>query len=174
MRLAVAALAIVLLFGFAAPAIAGGIQVEDAWARASLGTERPSVAYMTIRNGGHESDHLIGAKTPVAKRASVHESLLRDGVMKMRPAENIEIAPGSAVELEPGGLHLMLSFLQKKLVEGDAFPLTLTFEHAGDVRVHVVVAGMGAKQVPQHPHERHDDDKHDAHDDHQNHHNPQE
>lgn len=166
MRLVVAALATLLMLGVAVPAFAGGIQVEGAWARASIGTERPGVAYMTIHNNGQESDRLIGAKTPVAKRAMVHESLMRDGVMKMRPAENIEVAPGGAVVLEPGGLHLMLTFLQKNLVEGDAFPLTLTFEHAGEVRVHVTVAAMGAKQVPQRHRDHHDDDDHhDAHHD---------
>ena len=108
MRLVVAALAILLMLGVATPAFAGGagsIAVEGAWARASIGTERPGVAYMTIRNNGQESDRLIGAETPMAKRAMVHESLMRDGVMKMRPAENIEVAPGGAVVLEPGGRH---------------------------------------------------------------------
>jgi len=173
MRLVVAALAILLMLGVAAPAFAGGIEVEGAWARASIGTERPGVAYMTIRNNGVQSDRLIGAKTPVAKRAMVHESLRRDGVMKMRPAENIEVAPGGAVVLEPGGRHLMLSFLQKKLVEGEAFPLTLTFEHAGEVRVHVTVAGMGAKQVPQQHRDHHDDDDHQDHHDDDDHHDQQ-
>ena len=167
MRLFSATSVIVLMFGVAAPATAGGIQVEDAWARASIGTERPGVAYMTIRNSGQEGDRLVGAKTPVAKHAMLHESLMRDGVRKMRPAENIEIAPGGAIVLEPGGLHLMLSILQKRLMEGDAFPLTLTFEHAGEVRIYVTVAGMGAKQMPQHHHDHHDDP---AHDDHQDHH----
>jgi len=174
MRVIAAASAILLILGFSAPAFAGGIQVEGAWARASIGTERPGVAYMTIRNSSPESDRLIGAKTPAAKRTMVHESLMSDGVMKMRPAEKIEIAAGGAVVLEPGGLHLMLTFLQKELVEGDAFPLTLTFEHAGQVRVHVMVAGIGAKQMPQHHHDHHDDDEHhdhhDAHGDQQDHH----
>ena len=170
MRLVAAASAILLMCGVASPAIAGDVQVEGAWARASIGTERPGVAYMTIRNSGRESDRLIGAETPVAKRAMVHESLMRDGVMKMRPAGNIEIAPGGAVVLEPGGLHLMFTSLQKKLVEGDAFPLTLTFEHAGEVRVHVTVAGMGAKQMPQHHHDNHDDGAHDDHDEHHDYH----
>ena len=167
MRLFATASMIVLMFGVAEPAIAGGIQVEGAWARASIGTERPGVAYMKIRNNGQGADRLIGAKTPVAKHAMVHESLIRDGVRKMRQAENIEIAPGGTAVLEPGGLHLMLSILQKRLMEGDAFPLTLTFEHAGEVRIYVTVAGMGAKQKPQHHHDHHDDP---AHDDHQDHH----
>lgn len=148
MRLLVAALTILLAGGFAAPALADGIQVKGAWARASIGTERPGVAYMTIHNSGAESDRLLALNTPVAERAMLHQSVLQDGVMKMRPAADIDIPPGGMVMLEPGGLHLMLTKLQKKLVRGEAFPLTLTFEHAGEVRVHVMIAGMGAKQAP--------------------------
>ena len=128
-----------------------------------------SECWQTAYRPGEEGDRLIGAKTPVAKHAMVHESLIRDGVRKMRPAENIEIAPGGTAVLEPGGLHLMLSILQKGLVEGDAFPLTLTFEYAGEVRVYVTVAGMGAKQMPQHHHNHHDDGAHDDNQDHHNH-----
>ena len=42
-----------LLFVIAsAPAFAGpdDVAVENAWSRASIGTKRPGVAYMTIRN----------------------------------------------------------------------------------------------------------------------------
>ena len=156
MRLALVATAILLNFGTLAPAFAGDIDVDGAWARASIDTQRPGVVYMTIQNGGAESDRLVGAETPVAKRAMVHESIMREGVMKMRPAENIEVPPGGSVVLEPGGLHLMLTFLQKKLVQGESFALTLKFEHAGDVKVHVKIAGMGAKQAPEHHGDHHD------------------
>ena len=78
-------------------------------------------------------------------------------------------APGGAVVLEPGGLHLMLNSLQKRLVEGDAFPMTLMFEHAGEVHVYVMVAGMGAKQMPRHHHDHSDDPAHDDHRDYHDH-----
>ncbi len=157
MRLIVAALAILLTFSFAGTVLAGDIKVKHAWARASIGTERPGVAYLMIYNDGAESDRLLGADTPVAKHAMVHESLMKDGVMKMRPAGDIEIAPGGKVMFEPGGLHLMLTFLQKKLVEGESFPLTLTFEQAGEVKVDVKIAGVAAKNAPNGHHEHHQD-----------------
>jgi copper(I)-binding protein len=178
MRHILAVLALLPMLAFAGAALAGGIEVGYAWARASIGTERPGVAYMAIHNSGSESDRLLGAKTAVAKRAMVHESIMRDGVMKMRPAEDIDIAPGATVMLEPGGLHLMLTFLQKKLVEGESFPLTLTFEHAGEVTVDVVIAGMGASKAPQGHHmhhENHDSQEHQKHhEEHQKHHDSQE
>ncbi|MDP6474158.1 MAG: copper chaperone PCu(A)C [Alphaproteobacteria bacterium] len=173
MRHIVATLTILLTINFSGAALAGGIEVEDAWARASIGTERPGVAYMTIRNSGAAGDRLLGAKTAVAKRAMIHESLMKDGVMKMRPAGDIDIAPGATVMLEPGGLHLMLTFLQKKLVEGESFALTLTFEHAGEVTVDVTIAGMGAKKAPHEHHDQHDQQMHKKHhgeQEHQEHH----
>ena len=150
------------MFSFADLASAGDIQLNGAWARASIGTERPGVAYLTIHNMAAASDRLLGAETSVAKHATVHESLMKDGVMKMRPVGEIEIQPGGMVMLEPGGLHLMLTFLHKKLVEGESFPLTLKFEYAGAVTVNVKIAGMGAKEAPM-EHGRHENMDHKAH-----------
>jgi hypothetical protein len=162
MRFVLSIVALVMMLGLAGPAFADGVKVKDAWARASIGTKRPGVVYMRIVNTGAESDRLLSAETPVAKRAAVHESLMWDGVMKMRPAGDIDIAPGGMVMLKPGSLHLMLTFLQKELVKGESFPLTLTFEHAGAVTVDVTVAGMGAKMAPN-EHGHHDHEQHKEH-----------
>ena len=162
------------MFSFADLALAGDIQLKGAWARASIGTERPGVAYLTIHNMAAASDRLLGAETSVAKHATVHESLMKDGVMKMRPVGEIEIQPGGMVMLEPGGLHLMLTFLQKKLVEDESFALTLTFEHAGEVMVDVMIAGMGAKKAPHEHHEHHGEQKHHDQQMHKEHHGEQE
>lgn len=136
-------------------AMAGDIAVEQAWARASIGTERPGVAYLTLKNHGAAADTLTGVETPVAKRAEIHESFMIEGVMKMRPAGEVTIPPGAAVALEPGGLHVMLMFLQKELIKGEAFPLTLTFERAGELTVDVSIAGPGARG-PAADHSHHD------------------
>jgi copper(I)-binding protein len=64
---------------------------------------------------------------------------MEDGVMKMRPVEAIEVAPGEPTVLGPGGLHIMMMGLKAPLVEGERFPVTLVFERAGEATVHVVV-----------------------------------
>ena len=64
--------------------------------------------------------------------------------MKMRQVEAVEIpAKGSAV-LEPGGFHVMLLGVKDPLEEGNAFPMTLTFETAGSVEVEVHIQGIAA------------------------------
>ena len=63
----------------------------------------------------------------------------------MAPAGDIRIAPGETVALEPGGLHAMLMMLQRPMVEGEAFELTLSFSDGGEVSVEVPVLGMTAR-----------------------------
>lgn len=131
-----------------APAFAGSedVTVEDAWSRASIGTNRPGAAYMTIRNAGDEPVTLTGIETDLATRPEVHLSSTNDqGVSSMAPAGEIEIAPGAAVALEPGGLHAMLMMLQRPMVEGETFALTLRFSDGGAVSVEVPILGMAAR-----------------------------
>ena len=54
-------------------------------------------------------------------------------------ADGLELPAGEAVNLEPGGYHVMLLQLAEPLVAGETFDLTLTFETAGTQVVSVEV-----------------------------------
>jgi periplasmic copper chaperone A len=120
----------------------GQVVVHDPWARASLGAMRTSAAYMTIEVTGDRADRLIAAASPIAEHAQLHAEVMEQGIAKMRPVAAVEIAPGTPTVLAPGGLHLMLTGLRNKLVEGQTMPLELTFENAGKVELEVPVRGM--------------------------------
>ncbi|MDH3660323.1 MAG: copper chaperone PCu(A)C [Alphaproteobacteria bacterium] len=124
-------------------ASAEGVVVSDGWARASIGAAANSVAYMTLTSKRDAADRLIAVATPLAERAELHDHLMEDGVARMRPVDGIDIAPGELVTLEPGGLHIMLMGLTDKLEPGATLPLTLSFEHAGDVSVELPVQPIG-------------------------------
>lgn len=139
-RPTLAALAAVAATLVASAGLAGSqdVVVESPWSRASIGTSRPGVAYMTLRNTGDEAVTLTGIATPIAMMPEIHETTTTgDGVSSMAPA-------GETVALEPGGLHAMLMQLQGALEEGDSFPLTLTFADGGVVTVEVPVLGIAA------------------------------
>ena len=113
---------------------------------ASIGTNRPGAAYMTVRNTGADAVTLTGIETDLAMRPEVHRSSTNDeGVSSMAAAGEIEIAPDAAVALEPGGLHAMLMMLQRPMVEGETFALTLRFSDGGTVSVEVPILGMAAR-----------------------------
>ncbi|WP_281969004.1 copper chaperone PCu(A)C [Roseovarius nanhaiticus] len=143
-----AIIASLTLGALSAPVLAGpeDIVIEDAWSRASIGTDRPGAAYMTIRNAGEETVLLIGLETPLAMMPEIHESKTNaDGVSSMSPAGEITIAPGESVLLEPGGLHAMLMRLKEPMVEGQTFELKLLFENSDDVTVEVPILSIASR-----------------------------
>lgn len=141
-------IAVAFVGGFATSLLAadmakvGEIMIHQPWARASLGNAPNSAAYMTLETMGAEPDRLISGSTPVAKKVELHTHVMEGGVAKMRPVAAIEVAPGEPTVLEPGGLHIMLRGLTQKLDAGTTMPLTLVFEHAGEVTLDVPVKGM--------------------------------
>jgi periplasmic copper chaperone A len=64
--------------------------------------------------------------------------------MRMRPLAAIDIPAGQTVTLSPGGMHIMLLGLTQPLREGQSFPLTLSFDHAGPRQVTVAIEKAGA------------------------------
>ncbi len=126
----------------------GDVEIDTPWARASIGTSRPAVAYLTIRNAGDQPDRLLAVESPKAGHAMLHDSVVEDGVMKMTPLEAADIPSQSEFALEPGGAHIMLMDLQQPLVEGEQLSLTLVFERAGPIEIIAQIGGLAAKEPP--------------------------
>jgi len=116
--------------------------VTQAWARATPGKSTIGTAYATVI--APAGDRLIGAATPVARVAEIHQHTMDNGVMKMRQVDAVPLPAGQAVVLSPGGYHIMLVDLKAPLVAGQSFPLTLSFEKAGTVETSVAIGGVGA------------------------------
>lgn len=132
------------------------LQVQSAWARASLTPKGAGAAYLTIRNTGSSEDRLIGAKAHVSNRADLHTHIITDGVARMRPVEAVPVPGGGMTMLKPGGHHVMLRGLGSPLKEGDTFPLTLVFEKAGEMVVEVqVLAATATGSQEEHDHGAH-------------------
>src|ERR1700751_3196844 len=107
---------------------AGDLVISQAWTRATPGGAKTGGGFVTIENKGTAPDKLIGASADGAGKIEVHEMVMNEGVMKMRPVERgLVIDPGKTVKLAPGGLHLMMMDLKKPLKQGDKMPVTLEF-----------------------------------------------
>ena len=137
--------AILALAGSAA-AQSGGVEVRDAWARATPGGAEIGAAYLTIV--APQGDRLTAVSTPAAKEAELHTMSMEGGVMKMRPLEGLDIPAGQPVTLKPGGNHIMLLGLTQPLREGQTFALTLSFDKAGRQQIVVPVEKAGAMAPP--------------------------
>ena len=61
---------------------------------------------------------LVEVRSSVAGVAELHEMTMEGTTMKMRAVPGIELPAGKAVELKPGGYHVMLMDLKQPLLEG--------------------------------------------------------
>lgn len=144
--------------------MAQNVVVTDAWARTSVQGQKATGAFMTIT--AKDGAKLMGASTPVAGVAEVHEMKMDGDIMRMRAVTGgLDLPAGKAVELKPGGYHVMLMDLKAALPKDTIVPLTLVFKDAKGVeskielKVPVSTAAPGAKsgvgaamQMDQHKH----------------------
>lgn len=119
-------LALALLCG---AAHAQGVEVKDAWVRATVQGQHSTGAFMKLR--ASQDMKLVGISSPVAGVAEVHEMKMEGNVMKMRALSGgMDLPAGKTVELSPGGYHVMMMDLKAKLDKGSSVPLTLVFKDA--------------------------------------------
>ena len=142
---AIALAMVVLIFSAVSAAAEKTIALEDAWSRATAQGVDIGVGFVTIKNNGDTPDRLVSASAASAERTEIHEMQMENGVMRMRPVTGgVPIPAGGSVVLGPGGYHLMFMGLKGPLKDGDAFPASLTFEHAGTLEVTFQVGSAGA------------------------------
>ena len=118
-----------------------GMHVHDVYARSNGQEGGSGAVFLMIHNNTETDDRLIAAATPVAEKAELHTHVeSADGVMQMQAIEGgVPLPAGEMHEFARGGDHVMLMGLTQALKDGDTFPLTLTFEQAGEVTVEAVV-----------------------------------
>lgn len=126
---------------FASAAFAADITVSDAYARASGASAKSGAAFMVIENTGAEDDRVIAVSAPIAARVELHTHMEdANGVMRMMEVEDgFPVPAGGKHMLKRGGDHVMFMGLTGPMEQGATFPLTLTFEKAGEMTFDVTV-----------------------------------
>lgn len=105
------------------------VEVRDAWTRATVQGQKATGAFMKLT--AKDGARLVSASSPVAGVTEVHEMKMEGDVMKMRAIQGgLDLPAGKAVELKPGGYHVMLMDLKTSLVKDSTIPLTLVFKDA--------------------------------------------
>ncbi len=121
------------------PALAQ-VTVKDAWVRATVAQQKATGAFMQLQSA--QEARLVAAQSPVAGVAEVHEMAMDGGVMKMRALPSLALPAGKAVELKPGGFHIMLMDLKGQVKDGDTVPVTLVVEGKDGKRQNVEVKAV--------------------------------
>ena len=119
----------------------GDLELGHPWIAEAPPGAPTAAGYLDIANQGETPDRLLAVRCAFAERAEIHEMTIDDaGTMQMRPLpQGLEIPGGETVSLERGGFHLMFMHVMERPVAGDMIPVTLVFEHAGEVEAMFMV-----------------------------------
>jgi len=115
----------------AKPAVKAAVQVEGAWARATVPGQKGTGAFMSLTAA--QATRLVGVASPVAGVAELHEMKMVGDIMKMSAIAGLDLPAGQAVLLKPGSYHLMLMDLKRPLAKDSTVPVTLRFKDAKGV-----------------------------------------
>lgn len=151
----------------AAADVQGELTITGQWARTSPAATTMGAAYMTITSPVDDVLLSVSVDASIAESVELHEMVMASddmamdegdmdhssmsddmggemnddmsGEMKMQQVMEIALPAGTAVELKPGGYHVMFIGLVNPLQTGDTIELTLTFQNAGEVTISVPV-----------------------------------
>ena len=139
------------LIGIALPT-AAQVAVTEPWVRGTVAGQKVTGAFMRLTSPVDTA--LVAVSSPAAKIVEMHSMKMEGGVMKMNAVDKVAVPAGQAVELKPGGYHVMLVDLVAPLKDGDTVPLKLIFEDkAGkketvDVKAVVRPLAAGSPHAP--------------------------
>jgi periplasmic copper chaperone A len=122
----------------AAIAQAPGLVVQDAWARQVPGSDVAAV-YLSLRNPTAKPITVVGIESSVAEHAMIHETRTEGGQSRMRPHEQLVVAPGETVKFAPGGLHVMLHGMKQPVGVGQSLQLVLLLADGSKIPVSAVM-----------------------------------
>jgi copper(I)-binding protein len=131
--------------------------VKDAWIRGTVPQQKATGMFASVTSTAGGT--LVSGSSPVAGVVEIHEMAMDGNVMKMRALpKGLDLPAGKAVELKPGGYHVMMMDLKQQLKEGDTVPLTLVVEGKDgkketlELKVPVRALNAAAPAAMQHKH----------------------
>jgi hypothetical protein len=103
------------------------VAIHDAWIREAPPGMSMMAGYMELRNKTPRSQVLVGASSSGFESVMLHRSIVKDGMVGMRHASEIELPPNATLSFAPGGYHLMLMRPKRALRVGDSVVIELEF-----------------------------------------------
>lgn len=115
--------------------LAQPIEVENPYVREVPPNMPNSAAFMTLKNATDKAVSLVSAASDAAATVELHEHAMVDGMMQMRQIPEIKIPANGSTLLKPGGLHVMLIGLTRKLKSGEDVTVTLNFSNGESMTI---------------------------------------
>ena len=123
----------------------GNIEIEGVYTFITPPTAKVAAGYMKIENEARKTDTLLSVTNiSFAEKVEIHETIMENQVMKMRPlVDGLNITGDEEVYLKPSGFHIMFIGLKEPIVKGKMYKGTLNFKNAGSITVNFKAVDRG-------------------------------
>ena len=120
------------------------IEIEGAYARASIPNVPNSAAFFVIKNNSDKDIAITSANSDAAQKNELHTHIKENQMLKMMKIEKLVVPAKSSLELKSGGDHVMLMGLKKELKAGDEISLELSFSDGDKKSIKVPVKDLAS------------------------------
>ena len=120
------------------------IEIEGAYARASIPNAPNSAAFFVIKNNSDKDIAITSANSNIAEKNELHTHIKENQMLKMMKIEKLVVPAKSSLELKSGGDHVMLMGLKKELKAGDEISLELSFSDGDKKSIKVPVKDLAS------------------------------
>ena len=120
------------------------VEIDGAYARASIPNVPNSAAFFVIKNNSDKDMAITGANSDIAEKNELHTHIKENKMMKMMKIEKLVVPAKSSLELKSGGDHVMLMGLKKELKAGDEINLELSFSDGDKKSIKVPVKDLAS------------------------------
>lgn len=124
------------------PPPAGGpaaLAAAEGWLRTAPPGAPVRAGYLILRNSGDQDVSIVEADSAAFDAVEIHEMVAGDDdTMRMRPVPELQVPAGGRVDLQPGGLHLMLFGARQPLAQGDTVTVVLRLADGSALDVELV------------------------------------
>lgn len=120
------------------------VEIDGAYARASIPNVPNSAAFFVIKNNSDKDIAITSANSDIAEKNELHTHIKENKMMKMMKIEKLVVPAKSSLELKSGGDHVMLIGLKKELKAGDEISLELSFSDGDKKKIKVPVKDLAS------------------------------
>ena len=120
------------------------IEIDGAYARASIPNVPNSAAFFVIKNNSDKDIAITSANSDIAEKNELHTHIKENQMLKMMKIEKLVVPAKSSLELKSGGDHVMLIGLKKELKAGDEISLELSFSDGDKKSIKVPVKDLAS------------------------------
>lgn len=120
------------------------VEIDGAYARASIPNVPNSAAFFVIKNNSDKDIAITSANSDIAEKNELHTHIKENQMLKMIKIEKLVVPAKSSLELKSGGDHVMLMGLKKELKAGDEISLELSFSDGDKKSIKVPVKDLAS------------------------------